>query len=156
MSRQLAQAPQAADLYDRDFYEWTVTQGKALREQRPVGLDWENLAEEIESLGRSDKREIRSRLIVLLLHLLKWQFQPTKRKPGWRASIIEARDQLSEQLLASPSLRIYPAQILAKQYEIACLKAADETGLDMGAFPQACPYTLPDILDETFYPGEPA
>jgi len=137
-----------------DFAAWTEQQGRSLKARQVDDLDWDNLAEEIETLGRSERAEIRSRLAVLLRHLLKWQFQPAKRKPGWRASIVEARDQISEQLAASPSLRTYPAQVLSKQYEIARLRAADETRLSLHAFPEACPYTLLQILDPRFYPGE--
>jgi hypothetical protein len=140
--------------YESDFSAWTEEQGRLLKARRVTGLDWDNLAEEIETLGRSEKSEIRSRLIVLLLHLLKWQYQPTKRKSGWRASIMEARDGLSEQLGASPSLRSYPSQVLRKQYEIARLKAADETKLDLAGFPESCPYTMVQVLDDGFYPGD--
>ena len=140
--------------YDQDFAAWSEEQSQLLKTRRAVDLDWENLAEEIETLGRSERAEIRSRLVVLLLHLLKWQFQPTKRKPGWQASILEARDQLGEQLTSSPSLRSYPSKVLPKQYEIARLKAADETGLALKAFPESCPYTIQQLLDGTFYPGD--
>ena len=139
--------------YDQDFSAWSEEQGRLLKARSPLDLDWDNLAEEIETLGRSERSEIRSRLVVLLLHLLKWEFQPTKRKPGWRASIVEARDQLNEQLVASPSLRSYPVQVLRKQYEIARLKAADDTRIAVGKFPERCPYEMSQILDEAFYPG---
>jgi len=144
----------APSVYDQDFARWTAEQADLLKARRPAGLDWENLAEEIETLGRSERSEIRSRLAVLILHLLKWQFQPGKRKAGWRASIIEARDQLGELLRASPSLKTYPGQVIRKQYEIARLRAADESGLDVTMFPEECPYTVAQLLDEGFYPGK--
>ena len=144
----------APSVYDQDFARWTAEQADLLKAGHSVGLDWDNLAEEIETLGRSERGEIRSRLVVLILHLLKWQFQPAKRKSGWRASIIEARDQLGEVLSASPSLKSYPDQILRKQYEIARLRAADESGLDPSTFPDECPYTIGQLLDEGFYPGK--
>jgi hypothetical protein len=140
--------------YESDFFAWTEEQGRLLRARKAAGLDWDNLAEEIETLGRSERSEIRSRLVVLLHHLLKWQFQPGKRKQGWRASIIEARDQLDEQLTTSPSLHSYPATVLAKQYKVARLRAADETGLPLDSFPVECPYSMAEILGEDFYPGE--
>jgi hypothetical protein len=109
--------------YESDFSAWAEEQACLLKARQAAGLDWGNLAEEVETLGRLEKNEICSRLIVLLLHLLKWQYQPGKRKSGWRASIMEARDGLNEQLEASPSLRSYPARVVRKQYEIARLKA---------------------------------
>lgn len=144
-----------APLYERDFYAWSEDQYRALRARNGAGLDWANLAREIESLGGSERSEIRSRLAVILQRLLKWRYQPSKRKPGWAASILEARDQINERLKESPSLRSYPAQVLRKQYAIACLRAADETDLPLDTFPEACPYTLAEILDEGFLPGEP-
>ena len=91
---------------------------------------------------------------MVLHHLLKWQYQPSKRKTGWSASILEARDQLNERLRESPSLRSYPETVLNKQYLIARLKAADETELPLDTFPAECPYTIAEILDEGFLPGE--
>jgi hypothetical protein len=141
--------------YDVDYARWCAEQGALLRAGRFDALDRENLAEEIESLGRSDKREISSRLEELLMHLLKWHFQPRKRKGGWRASIIEQRTRLKDLLDESPSLRSLPAKELAKWHRIARLKAADETGLAEKVFPVDCPYTVEDILDEDFFPGPP-
>jgi hypothetical protein len=106
-------------------------------------------------LGRSDKREIRSRLKELLLHLLKWHFQARKRKGGWRASIVEQRDELKQLLDESPSLRNLPSIALGKLYPVARAKAADETGLDETTFPNDCPYSVDNILDDDFFPGQP-
>jgi hypothetical protein len=89
----------------------------------------------------------------LLLYLLKWKFQPEKRKSGWKGSILEARRQLHRILAESPSLKNYPAQILREEYETARLKAADETGLGEDNFPQECPFTIDDIFDENFLPA---
>jgi hypothetical protein len=139
--------------YEADYAQWCAEQGALLRAGRVDVLDLENLAEEIESLGRSDKREIRSRLKELLLHLLKWQFQPGKRKGGWRASIVEQRDELKQLLEESPSLRALPSLALAALYPVARAKAADETGLAEAAFPQNCPYSVEDVLDDGFFPG---
>ena len=140
-------------LYDRDFAAWSEEQGRLLRARSRSDLDWDNLAEEIETLGRSERSEIRSRLVILLQHLLKWEHQPERRKTGWRASILDARDQLNEQIEASPSLKAYPAAILPRQYELARLRASDETGLPMDRFPPDCPYSLADILNDAFFPG---
>jgi Domain of unknown function DUF29 len=143
-----------SSLYDRDFSAWSEFQARSLKKRNASDLDWDNLAEEIETLGRSERSEIRSRLVVLLLHLLKWQYQPAKRKPGWKASVVEARDQIARQIEESPSLRAYPASVLDKSYEIARLRAADETDLEVDLFPEQCPYSMTEILDENFYPNE--
>ena len=116
-------------------------------------MDWENLAEEIETLGRSERSEIRNRIRVILLHLLKWQFKSDGRNAGWRASLVEQRDQLNEALDENPSLKRYPESVIDRQYRIARLKAAGETDLPVDSFPEDCPYSLREILDETFYPG---
>ena len=141
--------------YEADYAQWCAEQGALLREGRLSELDRENLAEEIESLGRSDKKEIRSRLKELLLHLLKWHFQPEKRKGGWRASIIDQRTELKDLLDESPSLRSLPSKELAKWHGIARLKAADETGLRENVFPIDCPYSIDEILEDNFFPGPP-
>ena len=139
--------------HDQDFLAWSGEQAELLQLRNADGLDWDNLAEEIRSLGASERSEIRSRLIVVLHHLLKWQFQPGARKGGWEASILEARDQLNERLRESPSLRSYPTKVLDKQYTIARLRAADDTELPLEAFPARCHYTVAEILDEAFFPG---
>ncbi len=138
--------------YDVDYAQWCAEQGALLREGRFADLDRENLAEEIESLGRSDKREIESRLKVLLVHLLKCQLQPEKTKAGWRSTIVEQRRRLRKLIEESPSLRSYPASILADEYSYALADAAVETGLNADAFPPACPYSVEQILDLEFYP----
>lgn len=138
--------------YEADFYAWSKDQSARLRELRPNSIDWENIAEEIETLGRSEKREIESRLGVLLLHLLKWLKQPERRKFGWRATIIEQRRQLARSTQENPSLADYPRRILADEYEIARLKAADETGLNDTDFPESCPFTIEQVLDPSFWP----
>jgi hypothetical protein len=141
--------------YEGDFFAWTEEQGRLLRARKAAGLDWENLAEEIETLGRSERGEIRSRLTVILLHLLKWQFQPTGRNASWRATLLEQRDQLNDVLKDSPSLKGYPETVLPKQYSIARMKAAGETELPLDRFPLECPYAISEILDEEFHPDEP-
>jgi Domain of unknown function DUF29 len=136
--------------YESDLYEWTKEQADALRRRAPNELDWDNLAEEIESLGTSQRSEIRSRLKVLLLHLLKWKYQPEWRCGSWRGSVREARDQIDDVLDDNPSLRRYPAECLPKAYARARLKALDETCLL--SLPEACPWTIDQILDGDFLP----
>lgn len=142
-------------LYERDFHAWTREQAKALAERRTADVDWANVAEEIESLGASDRREIRSRLTVLLAHLLKWELQPDKRKNGWLASISEARIRIGGVLDDSPSLRRFPAEIVDFEYRHARRKAAMEMRKTLEEVPENCPYRIEDILDDAFMPGEP-
>src|SRR4051812_40838562 len=142
-------------LYERDFYAWTQDQAEKLRARAHNDIDWENAAEEIESLGRSDKREIKSRLEILLRHLLKWEFQPEKRKSGWYSTIVEQREQLASLVGESPSLRDMPRQEMAKMYRLARLKARDETGLSLGSFPELCRYSIEQVLDDGYFPGAP-
>ncbi len=146
--------PQAVpSLYDIDFYHWTQTMATALHQGRWQELDIDNLAEEIESLGRSDKRALKHRLEVLLMHLLKWQCQPEKRSNSWRATIVEQRLRILELLSDSPSLKPYLEAEFANGYINACKLAAAETGLDATVFPSKYPFTLKTILTDGFLPS---
>lgn len=138
--------------YEDDFYAWTQDQAAKLRARSANEVDWENAAEEIESLGRSDRRSIANILNVVLVHLLKWIYQQDHRKGGWMASIIEHRDRLRRILNDSPSLRSYPADILGEEYASARRIAAAETELPLRVFPETCPFTVEEALD----PGFPA
>jgi hypothetical protein len=139
--------------YDQDFAAWAEDQARLLKGERAVGLDWENLAEEIDSLGKSQRQEIRSRLLILLLHLLKWHFQPNERGNSWKASILEQRQRIADLLDESPSLRSFPATVLEREYRLARLKAAGESGLPVDVFPTDVPYSISDILSDEFFPG---
>ena len=139
--------------YDSDFHLWSQTQAALIREGRIAEIDLENVAEEIESLGRSDRREIRSRLEILLVHLLKWEFQRAKRKNGWKKSISEARRGIKKLVDESPSLQGFPEAVLSEEYKNARQAAAEETGLDEDSFPADCPYSIADILTRGFFPG---
>jgi DNA polymerase elongation subunit (family B) len=150
MNRHARVSPPAT--YDGDFHQWAVEQGRALRSKNPDSIDWDNVAEEIETLGRSEKREIESRLTVALLHLLKWQFQPEKRKGGWEASIKIQRRRLRKTLAENPSLQHHPEQELDDTYLEARLKTSLETGLEFEAFPEICPYSVEQVLDDNFLP----
>ena len=136
--------------YDTDLYEWTKEQAEALRRRAANELDWDNLAEEIESLGNSNRRELRSRIEVLILHLLNWKYQPERQSGGWRGSIREARDRLEDLLNESPSLRGRLPEYLPKAYARAREKALDETGLYR--LPDSCPWTIEEILAHDFLP----
>jgi hypothetical protein len=139
--------------YEADYAQWCAEQGALLREGDLSKLDRENLAEEIEGLGRRDEDEIESRLNVLVMHLLKWRYQAKKRTPSWRATIIEQRSRISKRLTKSPSLNRYPGEVLSDEYVTARLRAAGETKLPESTFPETCPFTIDQILDTSFYPG---
>lgn len=142
-------------LYDTDFFEWTQEQARLLRERRFADLDLENLIEEVEGVGGSDKQQIENRLTVLLAHLLKWKYQPGARSPSWQGSIREQRRRIRAVLKHSPSLRSYPALVFDDQYLGARLEAASETGIDFTLFPDLCPFTVEQALDEAFLPKQP-
>ena len=139
-----------ADLYDTDIAAWAEQQADALRRRAANEIDWENVAEEIESLARSDRREVRNRLAVICEHLLKWAYQQQHRSSGWRGSVVEARDQITSLTQESPSLRNYPGAVLSAAYPAGRRKAEAETGLV--GLPQSCPWTIEQVLDHAFWP----
>ena len=138
--------------YEGDLYGWAMQQAALLREGRLAEADIANIAEEIESLGRSEKRELVSRLKVLLAHLLKWQFQPGHRGNSWRLTIREQRKMLATHLAQNPSLRPGLAEAIAEAYGLALLIAQRGTGLAESTFPADCPYGAAEILDADFLP----
>ena len=143
-----------ASLYERDFYAWANQQAALLRAGDLSAADVENIAEEIESMGRTEKRELVSRLGVLLTHLLKWQFQPGRRGMSWRATIRNQRRDLVDHLADNPSLKARLPEALSGAYERAVDAAAGETGLDPEIFPAVCPWVFAAIMDPEFWPGE--
>jgi len=138
--------------YDEDFYAWTVEQARLLRSGEFSSIDVENVAEEIESLGRSDKRAIESRLTVLLMHLLKWQVQPKMRSGSWSGTILEQRRRIEKLLRESPSLRPFVTEVLAEVYSEAREAASNETGLPETEFPAECPFSADEVLSRSFLP----
>ena len=144
--------PRNAAGYEEDFYAWTVEQSRLLRSGELSAIDAVNIAEEIESMGRSDRRELKSRLIVLLMHLSKWRHQPAARSRSWSATIDEQRLQIEGVLAESPSLRPMLAAMLPEAYAIARARAIAETGLADAVFPEACPFSQDDVLSRTFVP----
>ena len=139
-------------LYDTDFNLWIEETAQTLKAGNFGALDLENLIEEIESMGRSDKREIYSRLILLLMHLLKCKYQPDKQTRSWELTIDEQREQIKLIVKDSPSLKPYLKANLADCYQDAIRKAAKETGLPVSTFPPECPFTQEQILDPDFFP----
>lgn len=138
--------------YDTDFFQWTQSTAEMIRQGRLAEVDLENVAEEIEDMGKRDRREVRSRLIVLLMHLLKWELQPELRTPSWDSTIDEQRMQIQFIIQDSPSLRRLPSDELAATYKRAVKRAIAQTGLDDSRFPPSCPYTAEQILDSDFLP----
>jgi hypothetical protein len=139
-------------LYERDFYLWTEQQAALLREGRLDELDVANLLEEIESMGRKDKKAIKSNLVVVLLHLLKHEFQPNRRSRSWLDSILEHRQRLRDDLEESPRLRGHLAAVFPHAFADARARAITQTGLSERAFPQTPPYSLEPVLDPKYLP----
>ena len=137
---------------DEDFALWAAEQAALVRAGKIDRADLENIAEELDYLGSSQQHEIESRLNVLIAHLLKWQFQPRGRSNSWKATLLEQRTQIARVIRRSPSLKGHPASVLGEEYRIARLKASGETNLPETAFPEACPYTVKQILDVSFHP----
>lgn len=153
MARAEALGDERSSLYERDFCLWLEQQASLLREARFDELDLANLIEEIEAMARSDKKAVKSNLVVLLTHLLKYQFQPDQRSSGWRGSIVEHRRRLRYDFEESPSLRAHATQVFASAYADAREQASAETGLPLRTFPKSSPYTLEQTLDPKFLPA---
>lgn len=149
-------ATPTSNLYETDFYAWTQEQASLLRQQQWSQLDLGNLIEEIESLGKQQRQELRNWLTVLIGHLLKWEYQPQRRSRSWLATIRLQRLDVSELLEENPSLKPYLEEALQKAYAKGFLLAVGETELPRRTFPAECPYNLAEILDDHFYPGEPS
>lgn len=152
MARSNPVTEQRPALYERDFCLWVEEQTRLLRQGSLERIDAVNLAEEIEDLGIGAKKAVKSNLVVVLLHLLKYQFQPRRRSRSWQASIVEHRQRLRDDLRTSPSLRGYARQVLDEAYGDARERARAETGLPEHSFPSASPYTLEQALDPEFLP----
>ncbi|MBW4644697.1 MAG: DUF29 domain-containing protein [Goleter apudmare HA4340-LM2] len=139
-------------LYETDFVAWTENTVQLIRAGQLGQVDWEAVIEEIESLGRSERRELKSRLEVLLQHLLKWQYQPSLRSGSWQNTIDEQRNQIVDLLQESPSLKSYPEEVLAECYRRGRKAASNETELSLDRFPVDCPYPIVQVLDAEFLP----
>lgn len=138
------------NLYEQDFYLWTQITAKQLKENKFHEIDFINLIEEIESMGRSEKRELKSRLIVLLMHLLKWHYQPEKRSESWRSTITEQRICIEGLLEDSPSLKPLLSEVFEDCYQKARLKSSDETGIKLNFFPKESPFSLEETLKSSY------
>jgi len=138
------------DLYEIDFYAWTQEQSALLSRGQWQSLDIDNLVEEIESLGKQQKQELRNRLGVLIGHLLKWEFQPELRGKSWRSTIVEQRDRIKLHLKDNPSLKSYLDEAVIEAHRLALSLVVRETPLDYPDLPSDCPYAIAQILDPQF------
>lgn len=144
---------QAENQYEQDFYAWTQEQSRLLRLGKLQGLDLENLAEEIESLGKQQKQELRNRFGVLIGHLLKWEYQPHLRGKSWKVTIDLQREEIVDLVDENPSLKPYLEEAIARSYKQAIALVVKETPLDKDNLPAECLYTFAQVLDQDFYPN---
>ena len=142
------------NMYEIDYVNWIFDQVEHIRGGSVDQFDLANIAEELEDLGRADRRAIKRHLTKLLLHLLKWQHQPRKRSASWRFSISNARYEIEDLLKDSPSLERYLQNQIADRYDRARNAAASETGLSLESFPEDCPFEAEQLLDLDFIPGK--
>jgi hypothetical protein len=138
------------NLYELDFYAWTLEQSKLLRAGDFNHLDISNLVEEIESLGKQQRQELRNRLGVLIGHLLKWDYQSEKRSKSWRVTIREQRREILQLLQENPSLKPYVEEAIAYAYESGLDLVVRETSLDYSDLPANCTYTQAQLFDSDF------
>lgn len=144
-------------LYDKDFYLWIQTTTEQLKRRKFDAVDWDNLIEELETLGRSERDKLISSLKVLIAHLLKWQFQPEKRTKSWENTIFRERENIAEYLEDTPSIQQFlSAEWMAKAYNRGRRIVIKETELDEELFPKDCTYSLEQILDFEFLPNQNA
>lgn len=139
-------------LYEADYMQWILTTAEKLRHQEYAHVDWANLIEEIEDMGKRERRGLESNLTVLILHLLKWQHQPNRRTGSWAGSIVEHRRRILKALKDSPSLEPYLVSVFAEAYQEAVEQAAAETMLSTETFPNVCEFELGQVMDKDFLP----
>lgn len=137
--------------YKTDFYAWIIHNTDLMRQGRLSEIDIEHIAEELEGMGRSEKRELINRLAILMAHLLKWQVQPGLRGNSWKYTLKEQRIKISDLLEDSPSLNHELEEKIDHAYEQAVLIAVRETGMEESRFPKECPFTVPQCLDNKFF-----
>lgn len=140
--------------YENDFCAWLERNAGLLRQGRVTEIDTENIAEELETMGKSQHREMINRLKILFAHLLKWEFEADHRSKSWKRTIVEQRQQISQLLENSPSLKHGIDEKVKKAYANAVEYAALETGIPQADFPRICPYSVKQALDSDFYPDE--
>jgi hypothetical protein len=137
--------------YDQDYYQWLMENAQFVREGNFDAVDLIHLAEELEDMGRSERRAIESLLKILIVHLLKWRYQPERRGASWELTITNARDAIQRRLADSPSLRAKLPELAAARYGNARRHAALETNLPILTFPETCPFSIDQMLDDDFW-----
>ena len=142
----------STELYDQDFYQWALRNAELMRQGKFSEIDVENIAEELEDMGKNKKTELESCLVQLLMHLLKWQFQPGRKGTSWRKTIVEQRRQLVLLLKDSPSLKHIMNETLKEAYDMADDDFQAETGISKKKVPTECPYTFEQVMDREFWP----
>lgn len=140
------------NLYQQDRCLWAKTMATFLKERQLDQLDCHNLLKEIEAMGRSQKKSLKRNLEILLMHLLKWKYQPHKQSNSWRLSIDEHRERILDQFEESPSLKRHFDLVLDEAYERARKEASIETTIDLSRFPVLNPFLKEEILDQEFLP----
>jgi len=140
------------DLYDQDYYLWIMRTIELLNQKKFSELDLTNLVEEIEDMGKSEKKSITSNLRILLMHLLKYKYQSDKQTNSWLFTIVEHRKRLQEAFKVSPSLRRYYEEVFLDCYQDARELASAETGLSMQIFSEVCPFTPEEALNSNYLP----
>lgn len=138
--------------YEEDFYGWTITNISLLKQRKFNEVDMDHIIEEIQSLGRSNRRELISRLGVLIAHLMKWKYQPDLKSKSWKGTIVRQRIDIKDVLEENPSLNSQRDEVLIKSYRYALSILEEETPLDLEHIPEICPYTFDQCLDDDFYP----
>ena len=136
--------------YERDFYSWSLEQARLIRAGRLDAIDRENIAEEIESLGREQFNKLESALRVLLIHFLKWDHQPNLRSRSWTLSIAAQRAEIDDIIGDNPGLKPPIDEAVARAYRKARIAAARETDLEIDAFPERCAYAWDEIINREF------
>jgi hypothetical protein len=144
-----------AELYEQDFYLWCLETCTSLGAREFDAVDVHHLIEEIRDLGNNLRSALESDLGIILLHLLKWQYQPGGRQESqsWEDAIVEHRRRIHRVLKKSPSLKAHLAMAVEEEYPSTCQRAAIQTGLPRAAFPEACPWTVKQLLDNDFFPA---
>jgi hypothetical protein len=140
--------------YETDVAAWANEQAMLLRAGNLAALDVGHLAEEMEAMSAKEKRELRNRLAVLLMHLLKWQFQPARRSDSWTTTMFEQRLNIHDIIEDSPSLSTVLEERFDSAYNLAVNQAAKETGISLHVFPKTCEYNLADVLSNDWLPAD--
>jgi hypothetical protein len=145
-----------AELYAQDFYAWALTTAALIRAGKWHEVDAASVAEEVESVGASEYRAVSSAIYQILVHLLKWRYQPQRQSRSWQSSLVEHRNRVPRGLRHAPSLTRELPTMLLEEYPAACRKASAQTGLSLATFPAPCPWSLEQVLNPDFLPeGEP-